>query len=298
MKTSNDCLVCFMRQALTTVRRSSDDPEVHRQMVVEVGQMLAGFSAQLAPPENSVHSYRRIADFTGVKDPYAQEKQSSNAFALAMEDKVRQRIDEAEDPVFAGIQFAISANVMDYGAEQLLDADLAIQTCLQQAPVINDYQKLQEELALKPNILYLTDNCGEIVFDKLLVEQLIARGHQVTVAVREIPIINDATMEDAVACGLDKVCEVITNGTDIPGTSLECCSDSFRHQFEHADMIISKGMGNFECLSDISGPLYFLFTVKCRSVLQYLQGQYPNTELEIGSAILQQSGHFMSGGGE
>lgn len=136
--------------------------------------------------------------------------------------------------------------------------------------VLDDYSFLLETLQGKPKVLYLCDNCGEIVFDGLLIRQLNKLGCQVTAAVREAPIINDATMADAQTCGLDKICSVISNGTRCPGTSLDACSEEFREHFRAADLIISKGMGNFETLSEVSAPIFFLFTVKCSQVARHL----------------------------
>ena len=111
-----------------------------------------------------------------------------------------------------------------------------------------------------------------------------------TVAVRHAPIINDATFEDAVGCGLDRLCPVISNGADVPGTPLDVCSEEFRRRFAEADCIISKGMGNFECLSEVQAPLFFLFTVKCSTVLDHLRRRLPEKELRIGSPVLLQGG--------
>jgi len=287
MRTANDCLVCFLRQALATVRRSTTDPEEHWRLTAEVGAMLAGFDPRNSPPENAVHYYRLIARRTGVVDPYAAEKRESNIFALALESRTRELIQMEADPLLAAMQFAINANVLDNGSQYLLDREAALASC-RQPLAINHYPALKQRIDVKANILYLADNCGEIVFDKLLVELLLARGCKVTVAVRHAPIINDATLDDALACGLDRLCPVITNGADLPGTSLEMCSEEFRRQFTAADCIISKGMGNFGCLSEVGAPLFFLFIVKCTTVLAHLTHQFPEAGLRIGSPILLQ----------
>ncbi len=287
MRTANDCLVCFLRQALATVRRSTNDPLEHWQLTGEVGAMLTGFDARLPPPENAVHYYRLIARRTGVADPYAAEKQESNTFALALESRTREMIQGEADPLLAAIQFAINANVLDNGAQYQMDREVALASC-RQPLAINHYSSLQQQLVTTPNILYLADNCGEIVFDKLLIEHLLARGCKVTLAVRHAPIINDATRDDAIVCGLDRICPVITNGADVPGTSLAMCSEDFRRHFAGADCIISKGMGNFECLSEVVAPLFFLFMVKCTTVLAHLTHQFPEAGLRIGSPVLLQ----------
>ncbi|WP_306549397.1 DUF89 domain-containing protein [Desulfobulbus sp.] len=289
MQTGNDCLVCFLRQALATVRRCADDPAVHWRIAAEVGAMLSGFDPRLPPPENAVHYYRLIARRTGVADPYLAEKRESNAFALALEARTRECIQRDSDPLLAAIQFAVSANVLDYGSQRLLDRDEALASC-RQPFAVNHYEALRQQVGQQANILYLADNCGEIVFDKLLIEQLLARGCQVTLAVRQSPIINDATLEDARLCGIDRLCPVIDNGADVPGTPLGNCSEDFRRRFAEADCIISKGMGNFECLSEVQAPIFFLFVVKCTTVLAHLRQRYADAGLRIGSPVLAQGG--------
>ena len=285
MQTGNDCLVCFLRQALATVRRSTTDPEQHWRLTGEVGAMLASFDPSIPPPENAVHYYRLIARRTGVVDPYAVEKKESNSFALGLETRTRELIQGEADPLLATVQFAINANVLDYGSQYRLDREKALASC-RQPLVVNHYPALQQLIAEKPNILYLADNCGEIVFDKLLIERLFAGGCKVTLAVRQSPIINDATLEDAITCGLDRICPVITNGADVPGTPLAVCSEEFRRHFASADCIISKGMGNFECLSEVAAPIFFLFIVKCTTVLAHLSRRFPEAGLGIGSPVL------------
>ena len=290
MRTANDCLVCFLRQALATVRQSTADISEQWRVTAEVGAMLARFDPSVPPPENAVHYYRYIANQTGVADPYASQKFESNAFALGLEAQVRAVIQAAADPLLAAILFAINANVLDYGAQYRLDRDAALASCQQLPLSIDHYQAFARQVGKRPSILYLADNCGEIVFDKLVVEQLLARGCKVTVAVRQSPIINDATLEDAMACGLNQLCPVIANGADIPGTPLSQCSASFRQAFAAADCIVSKGMGNFECLSEVEAPIFFLFIVKCTTVRNYLRQHFPGIELRIGSPILLQRG--------
>lgn len=289
MHTGNDCLVCFLRQALATTRRSTGDPQEQWRLTAEVGALLGSFDPHLPPPENAVHYYRLIARRTGIADPYLAEKRQGNARALDLEARSRELIRRAPDPLLTAIQFAINANVLDHGAQYRLDQEEAPTSC-RHPLAIDHYPALQAFVRKRANILYLADNCGEIVFDKLVIERLLLEGCQVTVAVRGAPIINDATMDDAVACGLDRLCPVIGNGADVPGTQLSACSAEFRHRFANADCIVSKGMGNFECLSEVQRPLFFLFVVKCTTVLAHLRQRFPDIGLRIGSPVLLQGG--------
>jgi len=191
-----------------------------------------------------------------------------------MRNQISDTIAGASDPLRAALRFAACGNIIDYAAQHSFDAAATMAECGSQPFVLDDYPRLLEKLehsGREPTkILYLADNCGELVFDGLLIGELQRLGCVVTLAVRGAPIINDATMDDVHVCGLDKLCRVIDNGTGCPGTPLADCSDIFQQDFADADVILSKGMGNFETLSDVSAPLFFLFTVKCIRVASYL----------------------------
>ncbi len=275
MQTHLDCLVCFMRQALAAARLSTNDPELHRKVIDDAGRMLAEIDLGSTPPENAVFLYRLIAKITGNSDPFIDLKRQSNDFALSMQDQISDTIAGSEDPLRAALRFAACGNIIDYAAQHSFDASATMAECGSQPFVVDDYPRLLDKLAHsgreKTKILYLADNCGELVFDGLLIGELQRLGCGVTLAVRGAPIINDATMEDVRACGLNTLCRVIDNGTDCPGTPLADCSDIFQQTFADADVILSKGMGNFETLSDVSAPLFFLFTVKCIRVASYVR---------------------------
>ena len=275
MQTTLDCLVCFMRQALAAARLSSDDEALQRRVVEEAGRLLARVDFARTPPENAVPLYRMIAELTGRPDPFAALKRQSNDFALGLRDQIRRRIEAAEDPLLAAVRFAICANIIDYAAQHEFDAARTMAGCQEQGFVYEEYalfsKAVQGEEARRPQVLYLADNCGEIVFDGLLIRELQRRGCRVTLAVRGGAIINDATPADAAYCGLTDICPVIDNGTDCPGTPLADCSPEFLEQFRAADCIISKGMGNYETLSDVRAPIFFLFTVKCGPVAGHVR---------------------------
>ncbi|NOQ47387.1 MAG: DUF89 family protein [Desulfobulbaceae bacterium] len=273
MQTSLDCLVCFMRQALSTARVCSEDPDVQRLVVIEAGKFLSTMDFNLSSPENAVGLYALIAELTGEIDPYAGIKSRSNEFALGIQEETADAIEAASDPLLAAVRFAIGGNIIDYGAPHSFDAAETLAVCQQQEFAIDHYAAFRSHIeATRPGtkILYLADNCGELVFDGLLVRQLQKLDCEVTVAVREHTIINDATYQDAETCGLVSLCKVITNGTGCPGTPLASCSREFLDYFHGADLILSKGMGNFETLSEVAAPIYFLFTVKCSQVATHL----------------------------
>lgn len=284
--TGNDCLACFMKQVLTTVKLSTDDAKLQRRLIIEVGEMLRDFPEEKPPPVNALRYYRHIAEHTGVEDPFLEIKEASNVYAQSLEGKVQESIDTAPDPLQAALRFAIAANVLDNGAQYQLDVESVMNSCQDQKPAVDHTKSLLSSLASACNLLYLGDNCGEIVLDKLLVKQLLSIGCKVTYVVRGRPIINDAVMDDAVDCGLDKLCSVMDNGSGVPGTVPSLCSPEFLSEYEKADIIISKGMGNFECLYGEEKPIFYLFTVKCSNVMDFLRRRFPKHMISIGSPML------------
>ncbi|HSR37049.1 MAG TPA: ARMT1-like domain-containing protein [Desulfurivibrionaceae bacterium] len=282
MKTHPDCLPCLLRQAEATTRLVTNDPRQHHAIMEEVATLLARIDPTLSPPENATAMYRLIAERSGVADPFATAKEESNALALRLRPAVEEQIGAAADPLLAAIRFAMAGNVIDYGAHHDFNVEETLAACQEKEPVIDDYQELRRDLATASTVLYLADNCGELVFDGLCIEQL---QQDVTVAVKAGPIINDALLADAQACGLDRLCRVVTNTTACPGTPLASVSDKFRTLFDQADLVISKGQGNFETLSECRRPLYFLLTVKCAVVARHL-AKYSSKPVAIGDTVL------------
>ncbi len=273
MKTDVDCLVCFMRQALSTTKMSSDDSAVLQQAVCQAGELLATLDLSLSPPENAVFLYSLIADITGNADPFSSLKKNSNDFGLHLEGTIQVIIESSPDPFFTAVRFAVAGNIIDYGVQNSFDADAVLKNCQEVEFALNEAKQLRQALSefdRKPEVLYLADNCGEIVFDKLMIRQLVQLGCSVTMAVRGQVIINDATLEDAHYCGVDLVCEVVDNGTVCPGTPLKSCSKEFQDYFTSADFVLSKGQGNFETLSEEERSIYFLLTVKCPVVARHI----------------------------
>lgn len=282
MKTFLDCIPCLLRQALNSVRSTTEDEQVHETIIRTVLEGIAGMDFQQPPAMMAQTIHRRIRDMTGNANPYAEQKQRLNDLALEIYPIFSSRIENAADPLELAVRLAIAGNIMDLGVKNNIDEDemlVSFDDCLD-APLdcqIAEFARAVEEAG---DILYLADNAGEIVFDRLLLERL--PREKLTVAVRGKPVINDATMEDAVYVGLAEVAKLIDNGSDAPGTILADCSDDFRRHFERADLIISKGQGNYETLADCPRPIYFLLRVKCPIIARDL-------ECAVGTAVLRRS---------
>jgi uncharacterized protein with ATP-grasp and redox domains len=192
-------------------------------------------------------------------------------------------VEKAEDPLKTAVMLAITGNVIDFGANPQFRLEEEIQEVAQKEPTINHYEDLEDRLAHAREILYIGDNAGETVFDRVLIETL---GKPVTFVVREGPIINDATREDATKSGLDKVATVVSSGCDAPGTVLSRCTGEFLDHFERADLIISKGQGNYETLSGENRPIFHLLKAKCPVIAKDLG-------VEVGDWVIKYSLHHI-----
>jgi len=230
--------------------------------------------------------HRLIRQITGVKDPYRDIKDHSNQLALQIYPGLKEKIEHSADPFATAVRIAIAGNIIDFAKiNDLDDAKIhqTIEDSFTAALSESAVSDLRNAVKQSKNILYIGDNAGEIVFDRLLLEQL--PYEKVTFVVRGSPVINDATMEDAQKTGLTKLVKVIDNGSDAPGTILETCSDIFCSCFEKADLIVAKGQGNYETLSDVDKDIFYLFKVKC-SVIAKDAGE------EVGSLVLHRKPIF------
>lgn len=285
MNTSLDCIPCFVRQTLEASRNVTDNPAVHEQIMREVLRWMSDMDMSLSPPALAQRIHRRLSELTAVTDPYREEKDLHNEMALKLLPGLREQVAASGDPLMTAAHLAIAGNIIDLGAKSGLDESEVHDALLHasEKPLEGDLGEFRNEVAQAKTILYLADNCGEIVFDTLLIEQL--GPQRVTLAVRGMPIINDATLEDAVIAGLDQIVPTIGNGSDAPGTVLDECSAEFRAAFESTDLIISKGQGNFETLSHCGKNIFFLLKVKCPVVAE-------SVGLPVGTHVLRHGRNF------
>lgn len=263
MKTSLDCIPCFLRQALEAARFVTDDRAVHEQALREVLLETAEMDLATPPPMMGQRIHQRLRQVTGVRDPYRAAKDGFNRMAREMLPELSARVAAAADPLAEALRAAIAGNVIDLGVNGHLDEDTARQAVLKalDEPLHGDVAPFRQAIEVAQRILYLGDNAGEIVFDRMLIKRLPVG--RTTLAVRGSPVLNDATLADAQAAGLGELVEVIDNGSDAPGTILSDCSTAFRQRFAEADLVIAKGQGHFETLSEEEADIYFLFKAKC-----------------------------------
>ena len=262
-----ECLPCLVRQAREMALMTTEDTGEQKTILRRCLAFIAETDIDRSPPEIMHGIGELITSITGVRDPYREIKSLHTDAALELLPEMERIIEEARDPFIAGLKLAIAGNIIDLGARDSVSGDDIVHTLREAVhePLRGtDPMKLKAAVQSSSKILYLADNAGETVFDRKFLEQFPAGG--VTVAVRGAPALNDATLEDARSAGLHRVADLMDNGSGAPATVLSDCSEEFRRIFNEADMIIAKGQGNYESLSNCEAGIHFLFRVKCRLV--------------------------------
>jgi uncharacterized protein with ATP-grasp and redox domains len=267
MNTYLDCYPCFLRQALSAARHAGASAEQQRGILLETMDRLRSFPVDATPPEMAQRIHGLVRATTNISDPYLQSKRDATAQALALLPGLMEQVRTASDPLEAAVRIAIAGNIIDYGVAEDYELEATLERVLEQPFAIDGLPALREALAGTDWVLYLGDNAGETVFDRVLIQHI---EQPVTYVVKAGPIINDATREDALAAGLAHVAEIIDNGSDAPGTLLVGCSADFRRRFEQAPLIVAKGQANYETLSASTAPVFFLLQAKCSVIARDL----------------------------
>jgi hypothetical protein len=260
VRTYLDCYPCFLRQALDAARLAGADEGQQRAILDRTLELLGQIQPTCTPPEIGDQVHRLVRHTCGHADPYQAAKEASTAQALALYPRLRARIQSADDPLDIAVRLGIAGNIIDFGPDQTYDLWQVVERVLAQPFAIDDRPALYAALAKADRLLYLADNAGETVFDRLLIEAL---PLPVTYAVKSGAVLNDATQADARAAGVDRVAVVIETGSDAPGTLLHRCSAAFQERFARSAVIVAKGQANYETLSAAGPRLFFLLQVKC-----------------------------------
>lgn len=290
MNTSLDCMPCFVRQALNAARMVSADQAVHARIMRKVLPGVSEMDMTQPPPVMARRIHRLLRAVTGNGDPYLDAKGHQNAMGMALLPELRERIAASADPMGMAVRVATAGNVIDMGVNDSVterDVREAVEDAVAR-PLAGDLNVFRDAVRDAESVLYLADNAGEIALDMLLVEQI--GPSRVTVAVRGGPIINDATEADARSVGLCDIVDVVSNGSDVPGTLLADCSNEFQQRFAEADMIVAKGQGNFETLSGESREVFFLFKAKCPVIASHIG-------VPIGTHVVARSNYAVTGCG-
>ncbi len=265
MKTYLDCVPCIIEQTIKAARDLTQDLEKQESLLQKVLEILSNISYNQSPPYLGREAHRVIRSILNNPDPYSKLKRRFNQVGKELFPSLQERVNDSKDPFAQAVKLAIAGNIIDFGPPHHFELRETIDKALKAKPAIDHTESLREDIESASTILYLGDNAGETFFDRILIEQMPAK--EIYFGVRGSPVINDATSEDAYWAGLDKRTKIISNGSDAPGTILEDCSNEFQDLFARSDLVIAKGHGNYETLSEVQGKrLYFLLMVKCETI--------------------------------
>ena len=273
MKTFIDCIPCFISHSLNVAKMTGRNAEEQHEILRQALAMAASLDFEKSPPAMAKKIHAIIRQITGVEDAYVKIKDESTAFALEMLPFLRHEVEKSEHPFETTIRLVIAGNIIDFGTDHnfnLNSVHQIIADALKQQIDLNAIGRLHKRIIESDRILYIADNCGEIVFDRLLIEPY---KEKITLAVRGNPILNDATRREAEMSGINEIVNIIDTGDAIPGVILENCSDEFKEHFAKSDFIISKGQGNFETMLETDRPVFFLFMSKCQVIATLLDSE-------------------------
>ena len=270
---TSDCRECYVKQMHELAALCGRDDETLERMLAIKDEVLAGLGGERIRPDHMGELLARVTPLLGTDDPYREIKREYNQLLLDREKDCSSLIEAADEPFQLALRYAVAGNLVDFGGKNTFtreDVTALIDRVPEIAFAYDDSGDLLAAVRRARSIMYLGDNCGEIVLDKLMIEQILREnpGVQVTYGVRGGPAINDVTLDDAEQVGMADVARVLSSGVATPTTVISASAEEFRRAFFDADLVISKGMGNFEVLVDGCGreDVYFLLMTKCTLV--------------------------------
>jgi len=276
-----DCFPCFLRQSIIALRLGTRDAALQGKILKAILGEVERSDTSRPPAYATTFIHRTIRQLL-QKDPFHAIKSEYNQIALSLYPFLKKLVKESADPLWTASRLAVAGNVIDFGIFTSVDIEGTVKRALHSPFAVDEYQAFKDALSDTEEVLYLLDNAGEIVFDKILIETMKSRGKKVIAVVKGSPVLNDCTMADAAEAGLPAICSVIDNGSDAVGTIIEWASGDFQKRYAQAQFIVSKGQGNFETVSDTTKTIAYLFQSKCEVVSRELG-------LSLGSMILKMS---------
>ena len=286
MKLNPFCMCCALNKLEQKIRHYPD-MEKKTEYMKKVMALIANTEEKDCAPSLSVDIQKLYSSFWDCPmEDFTEIKREYNQLMLNMEDSLENKIRKSEDPLEKSLLYARIGNYIDFAALSNVD-QATVLTLLEEKSTESldeeEYRNFLRELSSAKKLVYLTDNCGEVVLDKLAVKILKEKypNLDITVIVRGYPVVNDATMEDAEEIGLTDLVRVIGNGSNVGGTWIPGITSEARDLLYDADLIIAKGQGNFETLNDCGLNIYYLFLCKCdlfqrRFHAENLQGMFLN----------------------
>lgn len=264
-----ECYFCHIKTVQRLIEKHNPENEIAEDFIFSVNELLSE-NRNMPNPKLATDIHRIAREKLNNEDLYIHEKRKANTSLLEEYSHWKNYIIKSNDAFFNAAKLAVVGNIIDYGAHSLKgDLKVQINTLLSNQLRIDQIKELEAEVQKAKSILYIGDNAGEIVFDKLFIETM--NHPNITYATRGKPVINDITLDDAKEIQMDNICKIISNGFDAPSTLLEFCSSEFMEIYNEADLIISKGQGNFEGLMTEKHPnTFFMLIAKCKPIAELL----------------------------
>jgi uncharacterized protein with ATP-grasp and redox domains len=275
MKLCLDCIVCFQKQVLFATKDLDD--LLRAQILKKVMLFLCGADWETSPDEFANEVHLIIREASGLSDPYKDIKKRSNEISIEMNSRLTELLDKEklENRIYIAAKLAIAGNIIDFGPSNEFDIEGTVDEVMSKDLAINDFNRLQEKVTFSESLLYFADNAGEIAFDKIFIEEMLRTRKkpfsQISFVVKSGPIINDAMLEDAIEVGIDRLPNIrflqISNGGRNSAPSRR--SDEVKSYIKGHDLVVSKGQGNFEGLSDYNN-IFFMLMAKCPVIAKEL----------------------------
>lgn len=269
MKIDEACVGCLINQSIKVAHAIKADAPLAQQLTSTVEKMSKTFSYEQTPPEIAADIYEMMAKIAHKQDLYDEVKLHSTQKALTFIPQLKERLKNSANKLLTATKIAVAGNVIDLAAEVEFDLHEELENIFHIDFAHDDFAKLQEQLEVAQTVLVIGDNVGEHIFDHLFIETLqeLYPSKEFTYMVRGNPIINDVTLTEAKEAGFDKLCNLVDSGVNTPGFTYSRATNEAQQIFDNVDLIISKGMGNYECMSPTHRDnICFLLKVKCNVV--------------------------------
>lgn len=277
MEIQLECLPCFLKQILEVSRMSTDQINVQKSILKDSAKLIAKFEEYKYAPAISREMYSIVKKYTDVSDPFRDIKDKNIKTALKIYPILKQFLFDKKDRLYWALKVSTTGNIIDSAIYSDIDIEGMLKKELCREFAICDLNRFSRLLEKCNKLLIIGDNAGETVFDRVFIEEY--TNIDITYAVRSNPIINDATIEDVYNSGFTGI-KVVSTGCDASGTIIEECSNEFLEIYNNADIVISKGQGNFETLSEQKREIFFLLKAKCPIVSKRLG-------VELGDYIMK-----------
>lgn len=276
MKTSLDCMECNVKQLIKVSKLLDVSKEKQEEASKELFRMLSNINFEYSNPYIMGKTWKILTRVYENDNPYKEIKHEYNQLLLSMYDQIKIYVEQSLSPLETALKISVVGNIIDFGARHKFDKKDVFERIENNDSIVfakNDSSKLLRKLKTANTLLYIGDNCGEIVLDKLFIEQIKKWNPKIRIhfGVRGSTILNDVTIDDANEVRIEELATVVSSGNQIPGTIIEKTTKEFQELFHNSDIVIAKGQGNFESLSDTKREnLYLILMAKCEYVARII----------------------------